>query len=108
VVGVCTTQRNDQSCGDGILPSRWSCRGDRVTAYRVTSLHYRFESLRDTDRFEEAAPVSGKLGDFDYVLADGRFIATPRAAFRDREEARDALEAHLRDWEQGAFLSVYA
>jgi hypothetical protein len=76
-----------------------------MAEYRVTALHYRFESELDHDRFDEAESQSGTLGDWTYTLESGHLTATPRVEFRDRRAARDDLESHLRAWEQGAFLS---
>lgn len=71
----------------------------------VEALHYRFRSLNDNDTFDRAVPLSGALGDFDYVLESATLIARPRSHFGDRTGARDALEPYLRSWERGAFLS---
>jgi len=77
-----------------------------MAEYRVTVLHYRFEGERDNDRFDKAEPQYGSLSDdFDYTLEDGVLRAVPRVEFREEMAARDALEAHLRNWEQASFLN---
>lgn len=73
--------------------------------YRVTALYYRFTSETDHDTFVNATPWSGLLGAFDCALSDGVLKAIPTGEFRDRETAKEALEAHLHTWEQEAFLS---
>jgi hypothetical protein len=75
-----------------------------VAEYRVTALHYRFESELDNDRFDEAVSQSGSLGHWSYTLEAARLTATPGVELRDRRAARDDLEEHLRAWEQKAFL----
>lgn len=72
--------------------------------FRVAALHYRFRSEVEYDHFDRAAPVSGRLGDFDCVLEDRVLKAVPTEEYRDRDAARDALEPYLRNWEQAAFL----
>lgn len=72
----------------------------------VQALYYRFKSLNDLDTFENAVPLSGALGDFDFALDSAVLIVRPRSHFGDRESARDALEPYLRNWEQAAFLSA--
>jgi hypothetical protein len=71
----------------------------------VVALHYRFESIREYDKFGRAQPLEGSLGRFDYSLANGELVARPQDHFADRESARDALEPLLRSWEGRAFLS---
>lgn len=84
-----------------------SVSGPGQVAYRVTALYYRFESDSSHDRFDAAAPQSGRLGDeFEYSLEGGALRAMPFREFRDRDAARDALDVHLRAWEQSAFLGT--
>ena len=82
--------------------------GERVSAYRVLALYYRFTSEVDHDRFENATPNAGHLGEFRYELGSGTLRAVPFEEFRDREAARDAIEPYLRDWEQSAYLAPAA
>lgn len=77
-----------------------------MAEYRVTALIYRFVSLNEHDRFGKAVSMSGSLGDFDFTLEDAILKAVPRVEFDEETVARDALEPHLRDWEQSAFLSM--
>ncbi|HSW42737.1 MAG TPA: hypothetical protein VLM76_09535 [Patescibacteria group bacterium] len=76
-----------------------------MAEYRVTALFYRFTSDTRRDTFVAAAPRSDSLGSFSCTLADGVLEAIPSVEFRDRQAARDALEPHLRDWEESAYLS---
>ncbi len=76
-----------------------------MAEYRVTALYYRFMSEVENDRFDDAEPQSGTLGDWEYSLEAGLLKAVPTAEFRDRGAARRDLEQYLRGWEQSAFLS---
>ncbi len=79
-----------------------------MAEYRVTALHYRFVSETDLDIFTNAAPWSGPAGSFACTLSDDALTAIPSVEFRDRETAKQALEPHLRAWEQEALLSPHA
>lgn len=79
-----------------------------MAQYRVTALYYKFRSENAQDLFDEAAPLSGTIGSFDFRLDQGILTATPNVEFRDRQAARDAIEPLLRDWEQSAFVTPYA
>jgi hypothetical protein len=79
-----------------------------LVEYRVRALYYRFVSDREHDRFDEASPLTARRGDFDCSLVDELLTAIPIVELKNREKAREALEPHLRDWEQDAFLSQRA
>lgn len=79
-----------------------------MVEYRVKALYYRFVSDLENDRFDEASPLTARRGDFDCSLVDGLLTAVPIVELKDRETAREALEPHLRDWEQDAYLSPRA
>jgi len=79
-----------------------------LVEYRVRALYYRFVSDREHDRFDEASPLTPRRGDFDCSLVDELLTAIPIVELKNREKAREALEPHLRDWEQDAFLSQRA
>jgi hypothetical protein len=78
--------------------------GQPVPEYRVTALIYGFRTETEEDRFDEAVPLNGTLGPFSFVLADRTLTATPLIEYRSREDAKEAIEPYLRDWEQLAFL----
>lgn len=78
--------------------------GQPVPEYRVTALYYRFKSEVEEDGFEKAEAQSGLLGSFTYTLADGALKAVPSEEFRSRDDAKEAIEPYLRDWEQIAYL----
>lgn len=71
----------------------------------VVALRYRFQSLREHERFENAQPLSGSIGPFDFTLDRQELVARPRDHFADRQTARDELEGYLRAWEERALLS---
>jgi hypothetical protein len=78
--------------------------GQPVPEYRVTALYYRLHSEVDSDRFDQAADVAATIGPFNCTLSAGLLRAVPTSEFQDREAAKAAVEALLRDWEQSAFL----
>jgi hypothetical protein len=78
--------------------------GQPVPEYRVKALVYRFRSEVEEDRFDEAVPLTGTLGSFSFVLANGTLTATPLVEYLSREDAKEAIGPHLRNWEQLAFL----
>jgi hypothetical protein len=76
-----------------------------MAEYRVNALHYRFTSGVEHDDFAAAEPAAGSVDGWNYTLKAGVLRAVPVREFRDRDEARDDLEPHLRAWEQVAFLT---
>jgi hypothetical protein len=70
----------------------------------VVSLRYAFASATDSDKYDDAAPLSTSLGPFDIELSDGTLVVRPHDHYADPEQAKDAFEPFLRSWESSAFL----
>lgn len=70
----------------------------------VESLLYAFEAPKPSDQFTKAAPLDADIGRFAVRLEGGRLVARPKDHYATEEEAREALEPYLRNWEIDARL----
>ena len=75
-----------------------SCCGARSGA------DYRLVSANPYDTFDEAATLHGQLGNWRFVLDDGRLLATTDESFDSEADARATLEPLLRAWDAVAYL----
>jgi hypothetical protein len=71
----------------------------------VEALTYRFDSENPNDRFDEANPQLGHLGNFEYELVENELRVMPLLHFGSVDQARESFEPYLRSWESTAFLS---
>jgi hypothetical protein len=69
-----------------------------MTPPRVNVLIYGFISLDDRHDFARAAAWDGEVGGFSCHLDGGTLEARPKGHYPDLEDARQALEPHLRAW----------
>ena len=67
-------------------------------------IRYKFRSLNELDRFDQAATMTVTEGDFDFHLAEGILEARPRVDFPGIDEGRAAIEPILSAWVARAAL----
>ena len=71
---------------------------------RIDSLLYTFVSLDDRCDFSQAAAWEGDVGSFHCRLDKGRLEARPQGHYPNVQQAKEALECHLRSWELASEL----
>jgi hypothetical protein len=76
----------------------------RVSDTYLEFIRYKFRSLNDLDRFDQAARMTVTEGDFDFDLADGILVAKPRVDFHGIDEGLAAVEPILSAWAAQAAL----